>query len=74
MVIIMGMSQKIKILLLKRGMQHKELAYKLGLSPTNLSNKLGRDNMTQKELQEIADILGCEYISVFKMKDTGDII
>lgn len=70
----MGMSQKIKILLLKRGMQQQELAEKLGLSPSNLSNKLGRDNMTQNELKEIADILGCEYISEFKLKDTGELI
>jgi len=66
------MTQKIKIILIKRKMTIKELADKLGYSPTNLSNKLRRDNFPTNELKKIADCLDCDFEASFVMRDTGE--
>ena len=67
----MGMSIKIRTLLLERKMTIKELAEKTGTNGSNLSNKLARDNFSEKELREIAEALGCDYEAAFVMRDTG---
>lgn len=50
----------------------KELASRLGVSGSNISNKLRRDNFSEKELHQIAEALGCDYDGVFTMRDTGE--
>ncbi len=70
----MAMSEKIKIVLLKKKMTVSSLAEKLNTSQSNLSNKLKRDNFSEKELVEIAHALGCEFNGYFKMSDTEEII
>ncbi|MEY8321758.1 helix-turn-helix transcriptional regulator [Lachnospiraceae bacterium 46-61] len=67
----MGMSLKIRRILLERNMSIKELSDKLGYNGTNLYNKLKRDNLTEKELHRIADILNCDYDGIFTFRDTG---
>ena len=67
----MRMALKIRTILLERNMSIKELSDKLGYKGTNLYNKLKRDNLTEKELLEIADILNCDYDSIFTFRDTG---
>lgn len=67
----MGMALKIKTILLERGMTIKELAGKINISGNNLSNKLSRDNFSEKELHDIANALGCEYDGIFTFRDTG---
>lgn len=67
----MGMSLKIRRILLERNMSIKELSDKLGYNGTNLYNKLKRDNLTEKELHRIADILNCDYDGIFIFRDTG---
>jgi len=67
----MGMSIKIRTLLLERKMTIKELAEKIGTNGNNLSNKLSRDNFSEKELREIAEALDCDYEAAFTMRDTG---
>lgn len=69
--LIKGMAVKMRTILLQRGMTIKELAEKLGTSGNNLSNKLSRDNLSEKELQNIADALNCDYDGVFTFRDTG---
>lgn len=68
----MSMSEKIRIALVKRKFSITELATALGTSQSNLSNKLKRDNFSEKELSQIADILNCEFKGVFIMNDTGE--
>lgn len=71
----MGMSEKIRILLIKRGnMSQAELADRLGMSPQNLSDRLRRDNFTEKDLLKIAAALDCTYTAAFTMNDTGETI
>ena len=71
----MGMAEKVRILLIKRGnLSQLELAHRLGISPQNLNDRLKRDNFTEKDLQKIAAVLDCTYSASFTMNDTGEII
>lgn len=67
----MGMALKIKIILLEKNMTIKELSEKLGYNGSNLNNKLIRDNLSEKELKEIADALDCDYDGIFTFRDSG---
>lgn len=66
------MGEKIKIILKRRNMTITELASQLGTSRQNLTNKFARDNFSENEIKEIAQILDCEFIGTLKMKDTGE--
>ena len=69
----MGMAEKIRILLVKRGnISEAELARRLGMSTTNLYNRLKRDNFTDKDLQRIAEVLNCTFKAGFTLNDTGE--
>lgn len=68
----MGMSEKIKIVLLKRKKSIKDLADIIGGTPQNISGKLKRDNFSEKELRQIADALDCDYEAAFVLRDTGE--
>ena len=77
----MGMTEKIRILMVKRGdISAAELSRRLqakGLSkmgPQNLSNKLKRETFSADELETIADILGAKYTrrEYFTLNDTGE--
>lgn len=70
----MAMSEKIKIVLLKKKMTISALAQKLNTTQSNLSNKLKRDNFSEKELIEIANALDCKFNGYFTMSDTEEII
>ena len=71
----MGMSEKIRILLIKRGnISQVELAHRLNTSPQNLNDKLKRDNFTERDLKAIASALDCTFTASFTMNDTGETI
>lgn len=71
----MALSDRIRILLIKRGnISEAELARKLGISPQNLNNKMKRDNFTEKDLQAIADVLDCSLNINFVLNDTGETV
>ena len=65
-------SEKIKIVLLKRKMTVTSLAEMIGTTRSNLSNKLSRDNFSEKELKEIAEALNCDLDMNFTLRDTGE--
>ena len=67
----MSTAKKIKLLLVERDMTMTALAEKLNTGKSNLSQKMQRDNFSEKELKEIAEVLNCDYDIVFTMKDTG---
>ncbi len=67
------MAEKIKILLIKKGMSAVDLAEILGTKPQNLYNKFKRDNFSEKELIEIAEALGIKYEGFFFLEDGGKI-
>lgn len=66
------MTEKIKILLIKRGKSVKDLAEMLGCSSQNLSNKFRRDNFSEHELRQIAEIFDCDFEASFVLRDTGE--
>ena len=68
----MGMSEKIKIVLVKRKKSVTDLAKALNTSSQNLSNKLRNDNFREEELREIADIFNCDLDINFTLRDTGE--
>lgn len=68
----MSMAEKIKIMLIKRKMSAVDLSKILDCTPTNVYNKLKRDNFSERELKQIADILNCDFKGTFVMRDTGE--
>ena len=69
----MGMSQAIRIILIKRNnISESELARRLGISPQNLYSKMKRDNFSENELHAIAKVLDCTFEAGFRMNDTGE--
>lgn len=68
----MSAAEKIRIILIKRNMKIKDLAESLGYKQSNFSNKLRDDNFSEKELVRIAQVLNCDYTSLFTLKDTGE--
>lgn len=67
----MGMSKKIRVLLAQREITMTELARRLNTSKSNISDKLKRDNFSEKELVAIAEVLDCEFKGVFILKENG---
>ena len=69
----MGMAEKIRILLIKKGnISEAELARRLKKTPQSFNSSMKRDNFTEKDLKEIAQVLDCEYKSTFIIKETGE--
>ena len=69
----MSMTEKIRILLIKKGnLSESELARRMGISPQNLNNKMKRDNFTQSDLAAIAKALDCTFEANFIIPETGE--
>ncbi len=69
----MSMTERIRVLLVKRGnISEAELARRMGISPQNLSNKMKRDNFSDRELRDVAAALGCAYKNAFVIEETGE--
>ena len=68
------MGEKIKVILNRRNMTISDLAESLGQSRQNMTNKLTRDNFSEKELRNVAEKLNCQFDGVFKMNDTNETI
>ncbi len=66
------MGEKIKIMLGRRNMTLAQLAEKTGQSRQNMSNKMSRDNFTEKDMNEIAKALDCTFEANLVMNDTGE--
>lgn len=65
----MGMSKKIKILMLKKDITQKQLAEKLGISQPTLSKKFTLDNWRESDLVQIAEVCGCRFEGTFIFED-----
>lgn len=64
-------AKKIKHILLDKEIKLVELAAGINSSQPNLSQKLSRDNFSEKEMAEIADFLDCDLIITFRDRKTG---
>jgi len=67
----MGMAKLVKALLLERDMTMTGLAGILGKTVQNMSAKLRRDNLSEKELQDIAKACDAKFSGSFILNDTG---
>ncbi len=67
-------SDKIKILMIKKKIGVSDLSKLLKCTPSNITNKLKRDNFSEKELQEIANALEVKFNGYFEIPETGEII
>lgn len=65
------MTENIKIVMLKRKINIKELAEKLGTTGNNMTNKFKRDNFSENELHEIANALDCKLDIAFVDNETN---
>jgi DNA-binding Xre family transcriptional regulator len=68
------MAKKIEILLIEMGLDKKELAARLGTTPSNISDKLKRDNFSESELHEIAKACNATFTGIFIINDSGKVI
>ena len=66
----MSMSKKIKMLMLEREVTQVQLAEKMETTQSNLANKLKRDNFSEKELNQIAELLNATFEGNFILNDT----
>ena len=66
------MAEKIELVLVKRKMSKSTLAEKLNCSPSNVYNKFKRDNFSEKELQERAEVVNCTFEANFVLNDSGE--
>ena len=65
-------SEKIRILVKRKGKSMGDLADLTGQSRQNLSNKMKRDNFTIAELNKIAAALDCSVSISFTDIETGE--
>jgi len=72
-IVFMTTTQKIRILLVKKdNISEAELARRLKTSSSNLNQKMKRDNFSEKELREIAEVLDCDVTISFVDRQTGE--
>ncbi len=67
----MSAAKKIKMLLIERDLTLTKLAKLLNKSPSTLSDKMKRDNFSEKDLREIAELLNFDYEVIFTDRETG---
>ena len=67
----MGLATKVKMLLVLRDMNIKDLAEKLGTSSQNITAKLRRDNLSENDLHQIANACNATFEGIFTLSDTG---
>lgn len=69
---MLTVAEKIKILLNRNRITTAVLADRLGISRQNLSNKLSRNNFTEKDIYAIANALELDIEINFINRETGE--
>lgn len=69
----MTVAEKIRVLMKRQGMSMSELAEATGQTRQNLSNKMNRDNFSEKEIEAIATALGCTVQIKFIAADGAEL-
>jgi len=67
----MRMSTKIKMILAARDMTIGDLAEKLGTTPQNITAKINRDNLSENDLHQIAEVCNATYEGFFTLNDSN---
>lgn len=66
---ILTVQEQIKTAAIHADISITELAKRFGISQPGFSQRMKTGKFTREELERIASILGCEYISYFKFPD-----
>lgn len=66
------MSEKIKLVMVKRNMTGKDLADALGCSSQNVYALLKKDNWSEEQLRKIAEKLDCKLEMGLVLNDTEE--
>jgi len=61
--------EKIQIIMKRQNKNMTELAESTNQTRQNLSNKMSRDNFTEKDIRAMAKALGCQVDIVFTLPD-----
>ena len=69
----MSAGEKLRIMMTRQKMSMGEMADKTGQSRQNLSNKMKRDDFSEKEIEKMAAALGCVSEVIFRDEE-GKII
>lgn len=69
----MTVAEKLAVIMKRRKMTMGELAEATGQSRQNLSNKVSRGNFTEKDIEKLAEALGCKVEIRFTMEDGEEI-
>ena len=67
----MSAAKKIKMMLVHREMTLTDLSQLLNKSLSIMSGKMKRDNFSEKDLREIAELLNFDYEVIFTDRETG---
>ena len=66
---IMTIAQKLSMALSYKNISQAELARRIGTTPSNLNQKVKRNTLTKEELEQIAEVLGCQWRAEFVFED-----
>lgn len=58
--------EQLKTEIKKRGFTFKEVAERLGQTATNLSNKLGKEEISTALMEEVAAVIGCNPADFYR--------
>lgn len=67
----LSVAEKLRLIMKRKGMTLGDLADATGQTRQNLSNKMSRDNFSEKEINVLAAALGCTVKIIFTTSD-GD--
>jgi transcriptional regulator with XRE-family HTH domain len=71
--VTMTTSEQLKILCVKLGISVSELARRCNTSPQAFSQKMKRERFTPAELKQIAEQVGCTYVSAFVLPNGDEV-
>lgn len=64
--------EKIKVIADRRGLNNTQLAEATNMTRQNLSNKIGRGDLRESDMRNMADALNCTLKISFVFNDTGE--
>lgn len=70
---MLNSTEKLRILMARKNITMAQMAEKTGQSRQNLSNKFARSNFTEKDLREMASVLGCT-VNIQFVDEEGNVV
>ena len=65
-------TDKIRIIMMKQNINNPDLGKLLGITKQSIGVKLNKNNLSERELQELCKALNCTFEIVFTMNDTKE--